>query len=111
MTKVLIFAGTRKSGLIFTSDETRRGWAASDLHFKAWNVMYMGMGSRDRCIHAAAIHDVFGHSTHYSNDFGEIWTQAEKSPPSNDHPLTNDRLARQRRPVAMAGSLPGFVFR
>lgn len=80
MTKVILFAGTRKGGLIFSSDTSRRQWETSALHFKAWKVMYMGMDGRDQRIHAAAVHDVFGPSTHYSDDFGETWTQAEKSP-------------------------------
>ncbi len=90
MTKVMIFAGTRKGGLIFTSDESRRQWAPSGLHFKAWNVMHMGMDHRDRRIHAATAHEVFGPSTHYSDDFGETWTQAEK-PPVFEEPAASQR--------------------
>jgi hypothetical protein len=80
MKKVLVFAGTRKGGLVFSSDEARQQWAWSDLHFKAWNVLHMRLDPRDRRLHAAAAHDVFGPSTHYSDDFGQSWTQAEKSP-------------------------------
>jgi hypothetical protein len=80
MTKVLLFAGTRKGGLVFTSDESRRKWNPSDLHFKAWNVMHMVMDPRDLRIHASAVHPIFGPSTYYSDDFGAIWNQAQKSP-------------------------------
>lgn len=80
MKKVLLFAGTRKGGLIFTSDESRQTWKSSDLHFKAWNMMHMVMDPRDQRIHASAVHEVFGPSTHYSDDFGETWTQAEQPP-------------------------------
>ncbi len=80
MKKVLLFAGTRKGGLIITSDESRRQWASSDLHFKAWNMMHMVMDPRDQRIHASAVHEVFGPSTHFSDDFGETWAQAENPP-------------------------------
>ena len=80
MKKVLLFAGTRKGGIIFTSDESHREWTWSDLHFKAWNVMHMRMDPRDSRLHVAAVHEVFGPSTHYSDDLGETWVQAVKSP-------------------------------
>lgn len=83
MKKVHLFVGTRKGGLILSSKESRSDWAFSDLHFKAWNVMYMGMDPRDGRIHVGASHDVFGPSTHYSDDFGASWTQAAQSPVFN----------------------------
>ncbi len=90
MKKVLLFAGTRKGGLILTSDESRCQWDASDLHFKAWNMMHMIMDPRDQRMHAPVVHDVFGPSTHYSDDLGETWTQAEQ-PPTFDRPATAHR--------------------
>lgn len=80
MKKVYLFVGTRKGGLILSADEARANWQYSPLHFKAWNVMYMGMDPRDRRIHVGAAHDAFGPSTHYSDDMGTTWVQAEKSP-------------------------------
>ena len=47
---------------------------------KAWNVMHMRMDPRDGRLHAATVHEVFGPSTHYSDDLGETWVQAVKSP-------------------------------
>ncbi len=101
MKKVWLFAGTRKGGLIFSSDESRRDWSVSDLHFKAWNVMHMRMDRRDRRLHAAAVHPVFGPSTHYSDDLGAQWTQAE-SAPAFSRPSASGRPAGT---VAEAGDL------
>jgi hypothetical protein len=80
MKKVMVLAGTRKGGLVFSSDESRKQWKWSKLHFKAWNVLHMQLDPRDRRLHVAATHPVFGPSTHFSDDFGETWTQAKKSP-------------------------------
>jgi hypothetical protein len=80
MKQVMLFAGTRKGGLIFTSDESRQKWEPSPLHFKAWNVMHMSLDPRDNRLHVAGAHDVFGPSTHYSDDWGQTWTQSAKSP-------------------------------
>lgn len=92
MSSVHLFAGTRKGGLILSSDEARQSWQVSDLHFKAWNVNYMGMDMRDGRLHVAASHDAFGTSTHFSDDFGESWTQAEKAP-TFERPSTSGRPA------------------
>jgi len=94
MKKVMVFAGTRKGGLVFTSDESRQEWSWSKLHFKAWRVLHMRLDPRDNRLHASAIHPVFGPSTHFSDDFGDTWTQADKSPvferPSNSgRPLSS----------------------
>jgi hypothetical protein len=80
MSEVKVFVGTRKGGLIFSSNEVRQKWTCSDLHFKAWNVLHMNLDSRDQRLHASAVHDVFGPSTHYSDNFGATWTQAKISP-------------------------------
>jgi photosystem II stability/assembly factor-like uncharacterized protein len=80
MPKVKLFVGTKKGGIIFTSDKNRLEWDTSKLNFKAWKVMNMVMDPRDQRIHAAVTHPVFGPSTQYSDDLGETWTQAEVSP-------------------------------
>jgi hypothetical protein len=90
MSEVKVFVGTRKGGLVFTSDEARKKWSCSDLHFKAWNVLHMNLDPRDRRLHASAAHDVFGPSTHYSDDLGKTWVQAEK-PPSFESPSLSGR--------------------
>ena len=78
--KVLVLVGTRKGGLIFSSDQGRREWKISDLHFKSWNVMHMTLDARDQRLHAAVVHDVYGPSTHYSDDLGANWLQAQQVP-------------------------------
>lgn len=78
--EVKVFVGTRKGGFIFSSDHERKQWQVSDLHFKSWNVMHMQLDSRDQRLHAAVVHDVYGPSTHYSDDFGVTWTQAGVQP-------------------------------
>lgn len=78
--KVLVMVGTRKGGLIFSSDQGRSEWQTSNLHFKSWNVMDIKLDTRDQRLHAAVVHDVFGPSTHYSDDLGANWHQAEHVP-------------------------------
>jgi photosystem II stability/assembly factor-like uncharacterized protein len=77
---VKILVGTKKGGFIFSSDAARKRWQVSDIHFKSWNVMHMQMDPRDRRIHAAVNHFVYGPTTHYSDDFGQTWTQARQVP-------------------------------
>jgi len=79
-TQVKVLVGTRKGGFIFTSDAKRKKWEASDLLFKSWNVMHMKLDPRDGRLHAATAHDVYGPSTHYSDDYGKTWTQARQVP-------------------------------
>ncbi|HLF26211.1 MAG TPA: exo-alpha-sialidase [Anaerolineae bacterium] len=79
-TKVLVFVGTRKGGFIFSSDPRRKEWKVSGPHFKGWNVMHVTLDPRDRRLHAATAHAVYGPTTHYSDDLGKTWTQAKASP-------------------------------
>jgi photosystem II stability/assembly factor-like uncharacterized protein len=92
-TKVRVFVGTRKGGLIFTSDAKRKDWQVSDLQFKSWNVMHMSLDPRDQRLHAAVEHPVFGPTTHYSDDFGATWTQARQTP-------AFPRASQSGRPIA-----------
>ena len=78
--KVLVLVGTRKGAFIFSSDQDRKTWQISDLMFKSWNVMHMTLDRRDRRLHAAMVHDVYGPSTHYSDDMGATWVQSEQIP-------------------------------
>jgi photosystem II stability/assembly factor-like uncharacterized protein len=78
--KVLVLVGTRKGGFILSSDRSRKKWEVSGPLFKGWNVMHMNYDLRDQRIHSAVVHDVYGPSTHYSDDFGETWTQSSVSP-------------------------------
>jgi hypothetical protein len=78
--EVHVFVGTSKGGFIFSSDRARKSWQASDIQFKSWNVMHMQLDPRDRRLHAAISHFVYGPTTHYSDDFGKSWTQARQVP-------------------------------
>jgi hypothetical protein len=78
--QVKVFVGTTKGGFIFTSDENRRDWQRSDIHFKSWDVMHMKMDPRDGRLHAATSHFVYGPTTHYSDDLGKTWIQAKQVP-------------------------------
>lgn len=78
--KILVLVGSRKGGFILSSDENRRTWEVKGPLFKGWNVMHMIFDPRDQRLHAAVVHDVYGPSTHYSDDLGENWTQATESP-------------------------------
>ena len=78
--KVLVLIGTRKGGFILESDSTRETWEMRGPMFKGWNVMHMTFDPRNQRLHAAVVHDVFGPSTHYSDDLGENWIQGKQAP-------------------------------
>jgi len=78
--KVVVLVGTRKGGFIFSSDRKRKEWTVSGPHFKGWNVMHINLDPRDGRLHAAPAHEVYGPSTHYSDDLGKTWTQAQAAP-------------------------------
>ncbi len=78
--QVLVLVGTSKGGFIFTSDPARKKWQPSDLQFKGWSVMHVQLDPRDRRLHAAVNHPVYGPTTHYSDDLGKTWTQARQVP-------------------------------
>jgi len=77
---VKVFVGTRKGGIVFTSDEARKKWQADDMQFKSWSVMHMQLDPRDQRLHAATSHFVYGPTTHYSDDLGKTWSQAKQVP-------------------------------
>jgi hypothetical protein len=79
-TQVLVFVGTHKGGFILSSDRKRKEWKVTGPHFKGWNVMHLTRDPRDGRLHAAVIHDVYGPTTHYSDDGGKSWTQAREVP-------------------------------
>jgi len=78
--KVLVLVGTTKGGFIFNSSPARKKWHSSGIQFKSWRVMYMNLDPRDRRLHAAVSHFVYGPTTHYSDDLGASWTQASQVP-------------------------------
>ncbi len=90
--KVLVLIGTRKGGFILQSDSKRETWDVKGPMFKGWNVMHMTFDPRDRRLHAAVVHDVYGPSTHYSDDLGENWTQGREAP-------TISRPSKSSRPL------------
>ncbi len=102
-TQVMVFVGTRKGGFVFSSDRARKGWAVSGPHFKGWSVMHMNLDPRDGRLHAAVTHEVYGPSTHFSDDLGKTWTQAKEAP-AFQKPSTSGRpvgtVAEARDPEA-----------
>ncbi len=90
--KVMLFAGTHKGGLVFTSDAARKKWEASDLLFKSWEVMHMKLDGRDQRLHISVTHPVYGPVTQFSDDFGKTWTQAKQVP-------TLNRPSKSGRPI------------
>lgn len=88
--KVLVLIGTRKGGFILQSDRERKTWKLNGPLFKGWNVMHMIFDPRNQRLHAAVVHDVFGPSTHYSDDLGENWIQG-KTAPSFPRPSKSSR--------------------
>ncbi len=90
--QVQIYVGTRKGAFILSSDAARKHWEMSGPMFKGWNIMHTIQDPRDGRIHAAIRHDVYGPSTHYSDDAGEHWSQAGQAP-------AFPRAARYGRPT------------
>ncbi len=78
--KVVLMVGTSKGGLIFTSDASRKHWEKSDLFFKSWRAMFIQYDPRDGRMHAAVNHIIYGPTTHYSDDLGQTWKQAQQVP-------------------------------
>ncbi|HSG43145.1 MAG TPA: hypothetical protein VLA72_08310 [Anaerolineales bacterium] len=78
--KTMVFVGTSKGGFVFSSDEKREKWEMSDIQFKSWNVMHINLDPRDNRLHAAVSHNVYGPTTHYSDDLGNTWVQAKQVP-------------------------------
>jgi hypothetical protein len=78
--EVILLVGTRKGAFIFSSDRDRKEWLVSVLVFKSWNVMHMTLDKRDRRLHAAVVHEVYGPSTHFSDDMGATWVQSAHIP-------------------------------
>jgi len=78
--KVMVFVGTSKGGFIFSSNRNRKKWQASDIQFKSWNMMHMQLDPRDNRLHTAVSHNVYGPTTHFSDDFGKTWMQAKQVP-------------------------------
>lgn len=77
---VYILIGTRKGGFILSSDVNREDWDMKGPLFKGWNVMHLVYDDREGRLHAAVVHDVYGPSTHYSDDLGDTWIQADQAP-------------------------------
>jgi hypothetical protein len=90
--KVNVLVGTTKGGFIFSSDAGRKRWDQSDILFKSWNTMQRQLDPRDRRLHAAVSHPIYGPTTHYSDDLGRNWTQAKAVP-------TLTRASKSGRPM------------
>ena len=85
--EVVLLVGIRKGAFIFNSDRDRKEWVVSDLMFKSWNVMHMTLDQRDRRLHAAVVHDVYGPSTHYSDTWARPECSQRRYPPFQDPPV------------------------
>jgi hypothetical protein len=73
--------------------------------------MHMNDDARHGRLHAAVVHDVYGPSTHYSDDSGRTWSQRGK-PPSFHHPSLTPRPASppgSNRPLDRIQSPTGFL--
>lgn len=75
MSQVMVLAGTRKGGFIYTSDERRERWEQSEPILPGWSVYHMsadGRGDTPR-LYAAANHWAWGRSVARSVDGGKEW--------------------------------------
>ena len=102
--KVMVMVGTRKGGFIFTSDADRKKWSVSDVLFKGWTLMHMNRDPRDGRVHASVSHFVYGPTTHYSDDLGQTWTQAEivpklTRPSASGRPASTPEEAYTGKPI------------
>ena len=75
MSNVLLLVGTKKAGFIYTSDEKRERWEASEPILPGWTFHHMAADTRSDPprLYAAANHWAWGPSVAKSTDLGKTW--------------------------------------
>jgi photosystem II stability/assembly factor-like uncharacterized protein len=73
--RVLVLAGTRKGGFIYTSDRSREKWSVSEPILPGWSLFHMAADTRSDPprLYAAANHWAWGPSVAKSEDLGKTW--------------------------------------
>ncbi len=78
---VALLVGTRKGGVILSSDASRKSWSVSGMHCAGGNVFHMMYDPRDGGKVLAAInYDVWGPEVHVSSDLGDTWSRSNEQP-------------------------------
>ena len=80
MARVLVLAGTKKAGFVYTSDEKREKWEISEPILPGWSFLNMAADTRGDTprLYAAANHWAWGPSVAKSTDLGKTWDYNSK---------------------------------
>jgi photosystem II stability/assembly factor-like uncharacterized protein len=114
---VVVLAGTRKGLFALESDETRAEWSLRGPLLAGWSVFHAIVDPRTGAWHACTNHDVYGATTHRSDDRGEAWTRAEELALPESSGLTLERTwhvepGREADGETLwLGGAPGVLFR
>ena len=91
---VALLVGTRKGGVILSSDASRKSWSVSDMHCAGGDVFHMTYDPRDGGkVLAAVNYDVWGPEVHVSSDLGGTWSR------SGGHPRFDDQSERNVKKI------------
>ena len=106
---VVLLVGTRKGGIILSSDASRKNWSVSDLHCAGGNVFHMTYDPRgDGKVLAAVNYEVWGPEVHVSNDMGNTWSRSGEHPRFDEE---NERKIEKIWHIKPAGEdSPGVLY-
>ncbi len=117
--RVFVFVGTRKGGVIYESDKERKDWKMHELQFPGWGVHHMIYDHRSSYLYAALDHAVYGSNVHRSADLGQSWEMSE-GPQFPEEELEEQTVKRiwhihpghpSEKDVVWAGADPGSLFK
>jgi photosystem II stability/assembly factor-like uncharacterized protein len=76
----MLLVGTKKAGLVYTSDEKRQKWEISEPILPGWSFFHMSADTRNGNprLYAAANHWAWGPSVAKSEDLGKTWDYNSK---------------------------------
>lgn len=81
MSRVSLFAGTRKGLFVLESNDDRTGWSVREPALRGWRVSNVAADHRaESKLFAAVNHFVYGPTVHVSTDDGRSWEQVSASP-------------------------------
>jgi photosystem II stability/assembly factor-like uncharacterized protein len=81
MSGVRVLVGTKKGAFVLTSDEKRKDWDISPMHFAGWEIYHIkGSPVDPNRIYASQTSGWFGQIIQRSNDGGKTWEQPGLKP-------------------------------
>jgi len=113
MTEAGLLVSTRKGLLIGRSARQRTEWEWSDLQWSGWIVDYSVFDARTEKVWCSANHWQWGPRLHYSEDWGQTWTEAA-TPTFDDGARSVEAVWMIEPGVSSgsiyAGSMPAALF-